>query len=207
MNKSSSSGQNYLNYSSQVKLLTIGDSGVGKSNLLLRFTDEVFSPSFITTIGIDFRSKVETIDGKRVKINVWDTAGQDRFKTITQAYYKGADGVMLVYDVTDEKSFRSIKSWMKSLENYADDSIKKILVANKCDLATDRVVASSKGMDLAKEYGISYFECSAKTGDGVLEAFASLARISIRESHSETQDVVVLPHGFNRFPGCASCKL
>jgi Ras-related protein Rab-8A len=196
----------YLAYEAQVKLLTIGDSGVGKTNLLIRFTDESFSPSFITTIGIDFRSKFSLIDGRRIKINIWDTAGQDRFKTITQAYYKGADGVMLVYDVTDEKSFLSIKSWMKSLDNYADDSIKKILVANKCDLVKDRKVASSRGIDLAKEYGIPYFECSAKSGEGVAEAFDTLAKISVK-FHDDSTDNVIIPPSVSHIPLCSSCKI
>ncbi len=91
----------------QIKLLLIGDSGVGKSCCLLRFSEDSFTPSFITTIGIDFKIRTIDLDGKRVKLQIWDTAGQERFRTITTAYYRGAMGILLVYDVTDRKSFNS----------------------------------------------------------------------------------------------------
>lgn len=96
------------NYDFLIKLLLIGDSGVGKSCCLLRFSEDSFTPSFITTIGIDFKIRTIELDGKRVKLQIWDTAGQERFRTITTAYYRGAMGILLVYDVTDEKSFNSV---------------------------------------------------------------------------------------------------
>ena len=96
-------------YDSLIKLLLIGDSGVGKSCLLLRFSEDSFQTSFITTIGIDFKIRTIEMDGKRVKLQIWDTAGQERFRTITQAYYRGAMGILLVYDVTDEASFNNIR--------------------------------------------------------------------------------------------------
>lgn len=95
----------------QIKLLLIGDSGVGKSCCLLRFSEDSFTPSFITTIGIDFKIRTIELDGKRVKLQIWDTAGQERFRTITTAYYRGAMGILLVYDVTDERSFNSESGW------------------------------------------------------------------------------------------------
>lgn len=105
-----------------IKLLLIGDSGVGKSCLLLRFSDDSFTPSFITTIGIDFKIRTITLDGKRIKLQIWDTAGQERFRTITTAYYRGAMGILLVYDVTDEKSFGNIRNWVKNIEQHASES-------------------------------------------------------------------------------------
>jgi len=112
-------------YDYLIKLLMIGDSGVGKSCLLLRFSDDSFTTSFITTIGIDFKIKAVEIDGKRVKLQIWDTAGQERFRTITTAYYRGAMGILLVYDITDEQSFLNIRNWIRNIEQHATDSVQK----------------------------------------------------------------------------------
>jgi len=159
-----------------IKLLIIGDSGVGKSCLLLRFTDDTFTPSFITTIGIDFKIRNIELDGKRIKLQIWDTAGQERFRTITTAYYRGAMGIMLAYDVTDMRTFDNIRNWMKSIEQHASESVDRILVGNKCDLNEKRVVSVEMGKSLADEYSIKFFECSAKNSVNVEEAFISLAR-------------------------------
>jgi Ras-related protein Rab-8A len=159
-----------------IKLLIIGDSGVGKSCLLLRFTDDTFTPSFITTIGIDFKIRNIELDGKRIKLQIWDTAGQERFRTITTAYYRGAMGIMLAYDVTDMRTFDNIRNWMKSIEQHASESVDRILVGNKCDLSEKRVVSTEMGKALADEYSIKFFECSAKNSINVEEAFISLAR-------------------------------
>ena len=107
-----------------VKLLLIGDSGVGKSCLLLRYSDDKFTTSFITTIGIDFKIKTIHLDQKKVKMQIWDTAGQERFRTITAAYYRGAHGVLLVYDVTDETSFENVRNWMRNIEAHASEAAK-----------------------------------------------------------------------------------
>ena len=163
-------------YNHIIKLLLIGDSGVGKSCLLLRFADDSFTPQFITTIGIDFKIRTVQIDGVRVKLQIWDTAGQERFKTITTAYYRGAAGIMLVYDVTDHSSFDNIRNWMHNIEQYATDSVHKVLVGNKCDMLDYKVIVSSEGQLLAKRYGIRFFETSAKSGQNVEEAFMTLAR-------------------------------
>jgi Ras-related protein Rab-8A len=117
----------------------IGDSGVGKSCLLLRFSDDSFTTSFITTIGIDFKIKTIELDGKRIKLQIWDTAGQERFRTITTAYYRGAMGILLVYDITDEHSFMNINNWMQNIEQHASDTVNKILIGNKCDMDTNRL--------------------------------------------------------------------
>ncbi|KAL5156900.1 Ras-related protein RABE1c [Glycine soja] len=162
-------------YDYLIKLLLIGDSGVGKSCLLLRFSDGSFTTSFITTIGIDFKIRTIEQDGKRIKLQIWDTAGQERFRTITTAYYRGAMGILLVYDVTDESSFNSkafsfgiiiqlvpisdIRNWIRNIEQHASDNVNKILVGNKADMdESKRVVPTSKGQALADEYGIKFFE-------------------------------------------------
>jgi len=158
------------------KLLLIGDSAVGKSSLLLRFTEDTFNPSFISTIGIDFKVKTVDIDGKRVKLQVWDTAGQERFRTITTAYYRTAQGIILTYDVTNGESFGNLKMWAKAIDQHAAKSVNRILVGNKCDLADKRVIETSKGQELAAEFGIKFFETSAKNSIAVEDAFMSLAR-------------------------------
>ena len=109
-------------YDLLVKLLLIGDSGVGKSAILMRFADDSFTQSFITTIGIDFKIRTITLDGKRIKLQIWDTAGQERFKTITTAYYRGAMGILLVYDVTNESTFGSINQWVRAITQHASSS-------------------------------------------------------------------------------------
>jgi len=162
-------------YDYLIKLLMIGDSGVGKSCLLLRFSDDSFTTSFITTIGIDFKIKTVEIDGKRVKLQIWDTAGQERFRTITTAYYRGAMGILLVYDITDEQSFLNIRNWIRNIEQHASDSVQKILIGNKCDMTDDRIITKDRGQELADEYGIKFYETSAKTDQNVKEAFIAIA--------------------------------
>lgn len=163
------------NYDFLIKLLLIGDSGVGKSCCLLRFSEDSFTPSFITTIGIDFKIRTIELDGKRVKLQIWDTAGQERFRTITTAYYRGAMGILLVYDVTDERSFNNIRTWFSNVEQHATEGVNKILIGNKCDWEEKRVVSVERGQQLADELGIPFMEVSAKSNINVEKAFYSLA--------------------------------
>uniref|UniRef100_A0A803KS25 RRM domain-containing protein n=1 Tax=Chenopodium quinoa TaxID=63459 RepID=A0A803KS25_CHEQI len=165
------------------------DVGVGKSCLLLRFSDGSFTTSFITTIGIDFKIRTIELDGKRIKLQIWDTAGQERFRTITTAYYRGAMGILLVYDVTDESSFNNIRNWIRNIEQHASDNVNKILVGNKADMdESKRAVPTAKGQALADEYGIKFFETSAKTNLNVEEVFFSIARdIKQRLADSDTR--------------------
>jgi len=163
-------------YDYLIKLLLIGDSGVGKSCLLLRFSDDSFTPSFITTIGIDFKIKTIELDGKRIKLQIWDTAGQERFRTITTAYYRGAMGILLVYDVTDAKSFDNIRNWIRNIEQHATENVNRILIGNKCDMVDKKAVDTPRGQSLADEYGIKFLETSAKNNINVEEAFITLAR-------------------------------
>ncbi|PWN37783.1 putative SEC4-like Rab/GTPase [Meira miltonrushii] len=163
-------------YDFLIKLLLIGDSGVGKSCLLLRFCDDAWTPSFITTIGIDFKIRTIELDGKRIKLQIWDTAGQERFRTITTAYYRGAMGILLVFDVTDEKSFSNIRTWYSNVEQHASEGVSKILVGNKSDWDEKRVISTEQGQALADELGIRYVETSAKTNAQVEDAFFTLAR-------------------------------
>jgi len=161
----------------QIKLLMIGDSGVGKTCLLLRYANDSFSPTFITTIGIDFKIKNVEIDGKTIKLQIWDTAGQERFRTITTSYFRGAQGILLVYDVTDRQSFNSIHNWVSQLNSNADPNISRVLIGNKCDVPeSERVVSVEEGKELAAQFGIeNFFECSAKQDLNVTAAFTKVA--------------------------------
>eukprot|EP01103_Thecamoeba_quadrilineata_P012070 TRINITY_DN3024_c0_g1_i2.p1 TRINITY_DN3024_c0_g1~~TRINITY_DN3024_c0_g1_i2.p1 ORF type:complete len:194 (+),score=22.15 TRINITY_DN3024_c0_g1_i2:34-615(+) len=167
------------------KLLIIGDSGVGKSCLLLRFSDDIFTDSFISTIGVDFKIKTIDIGGSRVKLQIWDTAGQERFRTITSSYYRGAHGIIVVYDVTEQKSFTNITKWLKEIDIFAGQSIQKLLVGNKCDLESARIITTEKGKELANKLNIPFVETSAKESINVEQAFYIMAQ-DIKDKKGKT---------------------
>uniref|UniRef100_A0A3B3UZD4 small monomeric GTPase n=1 Tax=Poecilia latipinna TaxID=48699 RepID=A0A3B3UZD4_9TELE len=158
------------------KLLLIGDSGVGKTCVLFRFSEDAFNSTFISTIGIDFKIRTIELDGKKIKLQIWDTAGQERFRTITTAYYRGAMGIMLVYDITNEKSFDNIKNWIRNIEEHASSDVERMVLGNKCDVNDKRQVSKDRGEKLALEYGIKFMETSAKANINVENAFLTLAR-------------------------------
>ena len=158
------------------KILTIGESGVGKTCVLRRFVENKFLKNHLATIGIDFKTKTLNINNQEIKLKIWDTAGQERFRNITTQYYKGADGIVLVYDVTDEASYDKIREWMEQiLSNTQQDEIGLVLLGNKCDLEP-RTVTEEMGNNMAEELKISYFETSALNGQGIKEAFEQLTR-------------------------------
>lgn len=165
-----------------VKLLMIGDSGVGKSCLLSRYTGDSFNESFIATIGIDFKIKYIDISDKKVKLQIWDTAGQERFRTITNAYYRGAMGVVLVYDCTMQSSFENVRNWMESIKSNSPSNVKVCLVGNKSDIVSARAVTLAMGQELADEFKVvGFFETSAKSGDNVHEVFTNLTAAIVDE--------------------------
>uniref|UniRef100_A0A1D1XC56 Ras-related protein RABC2a n=1 Tax=Anthurium amnicola TaxID=1678845 RepID=A0A1D1XC56_9ARAE len=173
MGSSSGPGGGY-NYS--FKILLIGDSGVGKSSLLVSFISNQ-ADDLAPTIGVDFKIKLLTIGGKRLKLTIWDTAGQEKFRTLTSSYYRGAQGIILVYDVTRRETFTNLSDvWAKEIELYSTipDCI-KILVGNKVDKESERMVTREEGITLAKEYGCLFLECSAKTRENVEKCFDELA--------------------------------
>ncbi|GBP12797.1 Ras-related protein Rab-1A [Eumeta japonica] len=157
------------------KLLLIGDSGVGKSCLLLRFADDTYTESYISTIGVDFKIRTVELDGKTIKLQIWDTAGQERFRTITSSYYRGAHGIIIVYDCTDQDSFSNVKQWLEEIDRYACDNVNKLLVGNKCDLTTKKVVDYATANQYAEQLSIPFLETSAKNSTNVEQAFMTMA--------------------------------
>merc|ERR1712156_63901 len=158
------------------KVLMIGNSGVGKSCLLLRFADDQFQENFMPTIGVDFKIRTINVDEKVCKLQIWDTAGQERFKTITSSYYKGAHGIIVVYDITDRDSFNAVHTWMSEIEKYTQDNITRILVGNKTDLENKRAVSFEEGQEMANHYGVRFLETSAKECKNVETAFTTMTR-------------------------------
>ncbi|XP_026540168.1 ras-related protein Rab-26 isoform X2 [Notechis scutatus] len=159
------------------KVMLVGDSGVGKTCLLVRFKDGAFlAGSFISTVGIDFRNKVLNVDGVKVKLQIWDTAGQERFRSVTHAYYRDAHALLLLYDVTNRASFDNIQAWLTEIHEYAKQDVVLMLLGNKVDSTQDRVVKREDGEKLAKEYGVPFMETSAKSGLNVDLAFMAIAK-------------------------------
>ncbi|KAI8638467.1 GTP-binding protein ypt1 [Parasitella parasitica] len=158
------------------KLLLIGDSGVGKSCLLLRFADDTYTESYISTIGVDFKIRTIELEGKTVKLQIWDTAGQERFRTITSSYYRGAHGIIVVYDVTDKESFNNVKQWLQEIDRYAAEGVNKLLVGNKSDLTDKKVVDFADAKDFAEPINIPILETSAKDSTNVEQAFLTMAK-------------------------------
>lgn len=157
------------------KLLLIGDSGVGKSCLLIRFADDTYTESYISTIGVDFKIRTIELEGKTVKLQIWDTAGQERFRTITSSYYRGAHGIIIVYDVTDQESFDNVKQWLHEIDRYATDDVNKLLVGNKSDLTSKKVVTYEAAKEFADSVGMEFLETSAKNATNVEKAFMAMA--------------------------------
>lgn len=162
-----------MNYDYLFKILIIGDSGVGKSCILLRFTEDTFSEYFISTIGVDFKIRTIEHDHSFIKLQIWDTAGQERFRTITSGYYRGAHGIIMVYDVTNEDSFENMKQWLKEIERYSLPNVLKLLVGNKTDLK--RVVSTEQGRNFADSLEIDFIETSAKNANNIDEVFYHMA--------------------------------
>ena len=161
------------------KILLLGDSGVGKSSLICRWTLDAFNPTLLGTVGVDFKAKKVCIDGENLQIQVWDTAGQEQFHKITTSYYKGANGIMLVYDVTDEKSAQEVSYWMKNIKTHATENVSVVMVANKVDLLSNvkETPILLTGKNNAKKYDVQHFLTSAKDSSGVDDAFINLVRL------------------------------
>lgn len=165
------------------KILTIGESGVGKTCILRRFVENQFVSNHLATIGIDFKSKIINVNNQPVKLKIWDTAGQERFRNITNQYYKGADGIILVFDVNDQYSYDKISQWMTQINtNTTVNEIGFVLLGNKIDVE-GRVISNEMGSSLASELGIKYFETSAFNGQNIKESFKYLSEDIIQKKN------------------------
>ena len=155
-----------------LKILTLGDSAVGKSAILIRYTQNKFHSNYLTTVGIDYQSKIIRYHNRDIEMQIWDSAGQEKYRAISKQYYKKANGIILLYDVTSRESYLGIKQWIKDINNMTTMKPFLILVGNKIDL--ERKVAYQEGEELATKYGALFFETSAATGQGIEEMFQAL---------------------------------
>jgi len=158
-----------------VRLLMVGDSSCGKTSLVLRFDQNVFSTKFVTTIGVDYRDKMVKVEGAPMRLQLWDTAGQERFRSLTSNFFGRADGFVLCYDISNRPSFDHVIGWMRDIRTRAPPDCDIVLCGNKSDLDADRVVTTDEGRMLADEYGVQFFETSALTGGNVEGMFMALA--------------------------------
>lgn len=163
-------------YNYLFKILIIGDTHVGKSNLLIRFAENQFHDSFQPTIGVDFKIKSVIYEGVPIKLQLWDTAGQERFRNITNSYYKGAHGILIVYDITSHNSFQNVDLWLEEAEKHGAGSLAKILIGNKSDLEENRQVEKEEANRKAQDNNLAFMETSAKDGINVENAFLSMIK-------------------------------
>jgi Ras-related protein Rab-1A len=189
-----------------LKVILIGDTEVGKTKLLLRFTDGTFTPESMTTIGVDFKEKAISIQGAPWRLQIWDTAGQERFKTITQSYYRRARGALVVFDLSQIDTFNNVENWLNSLTQINETAVPVILIGNKCDLVAQ--VSEQQIQDLTNRHKLTFFKTSALTGEGINEAFQLLTeRIVtqtpiVTESKEESPASVTLEKEKKKKKGC-----
>lgn len=159
------------------KMVLVGDDGVGKSCLMSSFAEGkqyMHSANYVPTIGVDFKIRTINVEGRVIKLQLWDTAGAERFRSITTSYYRGANGVVIIYDITNQKSFDNVSKWVKEVESYASPNSKTILIGNKGDLESERIVDYSTAKKFADSVGLSFAETSAKTSKNIEQAFLTL---------------------------------
>ena len=181
-----------MNYDQKCQLLIIGDSTVGKTSILSRFANGTFNSNYLATVGLDNFTKDEIIDNKTIRIKMWDTAGQERYKSLTKSFFRNAQGVMVVYDVTNSETYDNLKFWMQSIKNNMSPDMGEIpiiIVGNKID-CEDREVNAKEAESFWKEQGYPYFETSAKTGENIDETIKYLVKkvIDVKEGKNNTGD-------------------
>lgn len=165
-----------------VKLIIIGDSSVGKTQMMLRFTDDTFSATTLSTVGVDFKVKEVPIEGVPYRVQLWDTAGQERFRNITESYFRRANGIAIVFDISVSATFDSVPTWFDSVESKcnASDSLPVVLVGNKCDLTPQ--ITYDRAKEVADRYHSRYYETSALNGTGIQEAFTDLIGLVVKNN-------------------------
>ena len=163
-------------YDLKIRLMLIGDSNVGKTSIIKRYCKNQFSPSYISTVGIDFETKYLRLNGKIINLQIWDTAGQERYKILAKNYFKNSDGFIIVYDITDKKSFNNVANWITQIKDSASENVKCVLLGNKCDLEELRQVDINQGKDLANNYHLKFYETSAQKGNNIQKFFTDLVK-------------------------------
>ena len=163
-------------YDLKIRLMLIGDSNVGKTSIIKRYCNNQFSPSYISTVGIDFETKYLRLNGKTINLQIWDTAGQERYKVLAKNYFKNSDGFIIVYDITDKKSFNNVVNWITQIKDSASENVKCVLLGNKCDLEELRQVDINQGKDLANNYNFKFYETSAQKGNNIQKVFTDLVK-------------------------------
>lgn len=179
------------NYEKLFKVLIIGDSGVGKSSIMLRYCDDSYEQSYMSTIGVDFKIKSFKINDKVYKIQIWDTAGQERFHTITTSYYRGASGIILVYDITDRTTFTKLSDWIEEIHQHSQPNVPIIFVGNKCDLIDNRQVSYTESKEFAQSKSYEYIESSAKTNTNIDDLFVKIIQQMDNKDTDIAQNIVI----------------
>ena len=177
------------NYDFLFKYIIVGDASVGKSNLLMRYVHNQFTEEYQSTIGVEFGIKNIEIDQKKYRIQIWDTAGQECFRSITRAYYKNSVCAMVVYDITSRTTFENVQNWIEDIRNQSPKTVLIILVGNKIDLEDNRAISYDEGSAFAIKNGIIFAETSAKTGEGIEEVFLKSAKEIITKMNEEYYDL------------------
>ena len=167
----------------KVKIMLIGDSNVGKTSILKRFCKNIFSTSYISTVGIDFENKYIKIGKQTKNLQIWDTAGQERYKVLSRNYYNNSDAFMIVYDITNLKSFESVTNWIEQIKENASENVKSILIGNKSDLEVKRKIKTEEGKNLAKKNNINFYETSAQNGSNIEKAISDLVKEVINDDN------------------------
>ena len=170
------------------KVLLLGNSDVGKSSIILRYVDQMWSDTFVPTIGVDFKVKTVQVNNKKIKMQIWDTAGQERFRTVISSYFRGSHGLFLIYDITNRDSFKNLENWLSEIEEHASKNVLKILIGNKCDLENDREIKTEEGQAFANRNGMQFMETSAKMNTNINESFETLAKLMIECSSDKNND-------------------
>lgn len=188
------------------KVLLLGDSTVGKTCFLMRFTENTFQEIHMSTIGLDYRFKKMTVDdGKEATVQIWDTAGQDRFRAITKNYYKGAHGIILIYDVTNQKTFENVRNWVTQIRENASEKAIIYIVGNKIDDRQNKVVTKEEGEKMAKEFNLQFYEASAKEDINIASTFDSLVKDIYKVNGNSEEGTNGKLHGGNGKNGKRNC--
>ncbi len=181
--------KNSFDFDLMFKIMVIGESKVGKTSVIKKYTQNKFGGVYLTTVGVDFQDKIINIDDKKIRLQIWDTAGQERFRNITKNYFNSSNGFLLIYDITDKDSLEHLNFWSAQIQLNAPEKSKCVLVGNKCDLESARVISYEEGKMYAEKNKIKFFETSAKDGTNINEVFEYIANEIYKEQKMEMRSV------------------